>query len=190
MSPANRIRGILGHVRFDEVLRTFAEFFEREGMRWAVAGGLAMGAWGHARGTHDIDFLVSGDDRQRVIAFAESIGYETLFVSEGFSNHVHPSDVFGRVDVLYAYAGTAAQLLGGTSLREVAGISIPVLSPTHLAMMKMLAMKSRPMRVLVDGNDVAYLLTRPEMDHGALRDYCSRNGLLDLIDAIERTTHR
>jgi predicted nucleotidyltransferase len=71
MSPANRIRGILGHVRFDEVLRTFAELFEREGMRWAVAGGLAMGAWGHARGTHDIDFLVSGDDRQRVIAFAD-----------------------------------------------------------------------------------------------------------------------
>ncbi len=145
-----------------------------------------MGAWGHARGTHDIDFLVSGEDRQRVIAFAESIGYETLFTSEGFSNHVHGSDEFGRIDILYAYGGTAEQLLGGRSWREVAGVSIPVLNPTHLAMMKMLAMKSRPMRVLVDGDDVAYLLTLPEMDRRALRDYCSRHGLLDLIDAIER----
>jgi len=29
-------------MQFDEVLRTFAEFFEREGIRYAVAGGLAI----------------------------------------------------------------------------------------------------------------------------------------------------
>jgi hypothetical protein len=189
MSPANRIRGILGRVRFDEVLRTFAGFFEKEGIRWALAGGLAMGAWGHPRGTHDIDFLVSGNDRDRVIGFAESIGYETLFISEGFSNHAHAAEAFGRVDILYAYGDTAELLLDARTEREIAGMTVPVLSPTHLAMMKVLAMKNRPMRVLVDGNDVAYLLKRPEIDRQALRDYAERHGLLGLLDAIERQPH-
>jgi hypothetical protein len=103
---------------------------------------------------------------------------------------VHPSDEFGRVDVLYAYRDTAEQLLAATTRRDVAGLSVPVLSPTHLAMMKALAMKNRPLRVLVDGNDVAYLLKLPEMDRNALRDYCARHGLLELIDAIERQTQR
>jgi hypothetical protein len=187
MSPANRIRGILGRVRFDEVLRTFAEFFEREGVRWAVAGGLAMGAWGHARGTRDIDFVLPATDRQRVIAFAESIGYETLFVSEGFSNHLHGSEVYGRVDLIYAHGDTAEQLLSAVTHREVAGLTVPVVSATHLAMMKMLAMKSRPMRLLIDGNDVVYLLALPEMDRKAIRDYCTRHDLLALLNAFERT---
>src|SRR5262249_46708902 len=33
-------------MQFDEVLRTFGEFFEREKIPYAVIGGLAMQAWG------------------------------------------------------------------------------------------------------------------------------------------------
>jgi len=72
MSPANRIRGILGRVRFDEVLRTFAEFFEREGIRWAVIGGLADGVYGNPR--HDMQPIFAVDERTRdhVVAFANA----------------------------------------------------------------------------------------------------------------------
>ena len=174
-------------MRFDEVLRTFAEFFDKEGIRWALAGGLAMGAWGHSRGTRDADFLVSIEHRERIVKFAESLGYETLFVSDGYSNHLHPSSDLGRIDVIYASGDTAERLLASVTRREIGGRSLPILSATHLAMMKMLAMKNRPMRVLIDGNDVAFLLHLPEIDREAVRDYCARHGLLDLLNVLERT---
>lgn len=71
-------------MQFDQVLRTFADFFEREGIRYAVAGGAALVAWGHTRPTHDVDFAVDGNERERVIAYAEVLGYETTFASEGY----------------------------------------------------------------------------------------------------------
>lgn len=60
-------------MRFDEVLRTFAEFFDREGIRWAVIGGLADGAYGDPR--HDMKVMFAADtkSRDRVINFANAI---------------------------------------------------------------------------------------------------------------------
>jgi hypothetical protein len=174
-------------VRFDEVLRTFAGFFEEEGMRWAVAGGLAIHAWGHSRTTNDIDFVVDGVHQQRIIGFAESLGYETLYVSNGYSNHEHPSKDFGKIDLLYVYGDTAERLFAGATERAAANeVTAPVLRPEHLAMMKALAMKNRPMRVLIDSPDVAFLLSLPETDRAAVRDYFAKHGLLELFDAIER----
>jgi len=172
-------------MRFDEVLRTFGEFFEREGVRWAVGGGLAMHAWGHSRSTNDIDFIVDGAARQRVISFAESLGYETYNASEGFSNHEHPSRDLGKIDLLYVYGDTADKVFGSVSRRIAAGdVSAPVLSPEHLAMMKALAMKNRPPRVLIDSPDVAFLLDLPSTDRNAVRDYFERIGLLELYERI------
>jgi hypothetical protein len=77
MRPANPIRGILGRVRFDEVLRTFAEFFEREGVRWAVIGGLAEGAYGNPRHDMKVAFVIDRAARVRVTTFVESLPLET-----------------------------------------------------------------------------------------------------------------
>jgi len=62
----------------------------------------------------------------------------------------------------------------------------PVLRPEHLAMMKAMAMKDRPPRVLIDSPDVAFLLSLPETNREQVRDYFARHGLLDLFDAIDR----
>jgi hypothetical protein len=43
-------------MQFDAVLRTFAEFFERGKIPWAIAGGLAVAAWGYQRATQDNRF--------------------------------------------------------------------------------------------------------------------------------------
>ncbi|HEX6099405.1 MAG TPA: hypothetical protein VF432_24025 [Thermoanaerobaculia bacterium] len=45
-------------MKFDEVLRRFSAFFEAEGIRYALAGGNAMLAWGHQRLTNDVDFAM------------------------------------------------------------------------------------------------------------------------------------
>src|SRR5215211_5511291 len=129
-------------MQFDEVLRTWKEFFEREGIRYALIEGLAVHAWGRSRLTKDVDFVVDASSRDRVVAFAESSGYETLHVSAGFSNHEHPDAYFGRIDFMYATGETAERIFRAATVKRVLEeISAPVASPEHLAMMKAIAMK-------------------------------------------------
>ncbi len=180
-------RGILGGVRFDEVLRTFARFFETEGLRYAVAGGLAIHAWGHSRTTRDIDFVVDGSAQDRVIAFAESLGYRTLHVSGGYSNHEHPDHAFGIVDFMYVHGTTADRVFADASNRLVAGDEeAPVPKPEHLIAMKVQAIKNSPRRVSIDVPDIEYLLTLPGVDRSEVRDYFDRAGLLRIYDVIEK----
>lgn len=175
-------------MKFDEVLRTFSEFFEREGIRYALAGGLAIHAWGHSRFTHDIDFAIDGVHRQRALAFTESIGYRTLHVSPGYSNHEHPDEDFGILDLIYLYDDTADRIFADAARRFVVGdVEAPVVKPEHLIAMKVQAIKNAPRRVSIDVPDIEFLLTLPGIDKAAVRNYFERAGLLRIFDVIEKS---
>lgn len=174
-------------MQFDEVLRTWKAFFEREGVRYALIGGLAVHAWGRSRLTKDVDFVVDASSRERVVAFAESLGYETLRVSAGYSNHEHADFELGRIDFMYVSGDTADALFTAVSEKEVVGgISAPVASAEHLAMMKAIAMKNVPHRALFEGEDVRVLLKVPGVNRDAVREYYRRHGLLERFNAIEK----
>lgn len=174
-------------MRFDEVLASFVDFFEREELRFALIGGLAMQAFGHSRFTRVIDFVVERSARDRVVAYAESRGYETLHVSEGYSNHLHGDNAMGRVDFMYVDHPTAVKLFDGATVRAIVGrIEAPVPRPEHLAAMKVMAMKNAPERVLTDSPDIRFLLGLPGIDRSEVREYFVRHGLLEIFDAMER----
>lgn len=175
-------------MQFDVVLRTFGEFFERERIRYAVIGGLAIYAWGRLRPTKDADFAVDSSNQKRVVGFVESLGYETLQATAAFSNHAHADQAFGRVDFMYLDPMTADKVFGAATGRVILeGVESKVASPEHLAMMKALAMKNFPHRALFEGEDVRTLLNVPGVDRDAVRDYFRRHGLLELFDAIDKT---
>jgi hypothetical protein len=178
-------------MQFDLVLRTFAEFFEREGIRYALAGGLAVQSWGlRSRATHDVDFVVDLISRERIIAFTESSGFETLHASGGYSNHLHSDSALGRVDFMYVVGETAERVFETAERKSAVGVIVPLVRPELLAAMKATSMKNRPHRVLTDAADVAYLLTIPGVDRAQIRDYFAERGLLDLFDGIERHSQR
>lgn len=170
---------------FATVLRTFGEFFEREHIQYAVIGGVAVTAWGRARATNDLDFAVDGAEQRRAITFAESLGYETLYVSHGFSNHAHPDPAFGRVDLMYLRGSTAEKVFAMTADKPLLeDRRLPVASAEHLAMMKGLAMRQKPHRALYEAEDVRVLLNVDGVDLEAVREYYRHLGMLDFIDVI------
>ncbi len=175
-------------MQFDVVLRTFSGFFDQEGIRYVVIGGVAVTAWGRVRSTFDLDFAVHGDNAARVVTFAESLGYETLYVSAGFSNHLHADRAMGRVDFTYMRGRTAEEVLKSATLKPlVDDRDLPVASPEHLAMMKGLAMKNNPERMRYEGEDVRVLLNVEGVDRDAVREYYHRLGLLEYFDAIVKS---
>jgi len=172
---------------FERVLRTFIGFFDEQGIRYVVIGGLAVHAYGRLRPTKDADFGVDLDNQRRVIAFAESVGYETINDSRAFSNHVHADPTMGRVDFMYFDEMTAAKIFAVASEnRLIEGISARVAAPGHLAMMKALSMKNFPQRALYEGDDVRVLLEVPGVNVAEVREYYERQGLLGLFDAIRK----
>ena len=173
-------------MQFDQVLRTWKAFFEREGVRYAVIGGLAMRAWGSPRTTEDVDFVVDLAARERVIGFAEAEGFETLHVSDSYSNHLRGVD---RIDFMYVEPSTADQIFGAADEKTFIGdVPLNVARPEHLAAMKALAIKWNPRRAFRDMSDIGILLRVPGVDRAFIRDYFARKGMLDVFDEIEKHT--
>lgn len=173
-------------MQFDALLRTWITWFEEQHITYALAGGNALRAWGHDRPTYDVDFVIRGTDRARAIAFAESLGYETAHVSTGYSNHYHPDEAFGHVDLMYVYGATAEQVFSGSIRRALVGVDLPVVRPEHLIAMKVRAMKNSAIRVLIDAPDIAFLLSLPGLDRDRVREYFSEHGLLKIYDELEK----
>jgi hypothetical protein len=173
---------------FSKVVRTIADYLNEEGAPFAMAGAFALHAYGLGRATVDIDFVVDASAQKPLVAFLESLGYETLHVSAGFSNHLHADPELGRVDFIYVSGETSRRMFtqSGTRLR-FGDREVPVPRPEHLVAMKVHAMKNDPGRRLQEMADIRFLLQWPGIDENEVREYFEKAGLPDRYDEIRRT---
>ena len=142
-----------------KTIAAFVDFFAREQIPYVVIGGIAVQAWGYSRNTWDIDFAVRIVDRERVLNFAESLGFQTLYVSAGYSNHLHADPEFGRLDFMYVDETTAEKLFSRARMKQIANTAteVPVATPEHLIAMKVLVSELLDLDVPTSSDDVANL---------------------------------
>ena len=57
-------------------LEALVDAFDREGIEYALCGGIALGVHGHVRATRDIDMLVPPDQLDRAVAAAKACGFD------------------------------------------------------------------------------------------------------------------
>jgi len=164
-----------------------AEFFQRSGFRHALAGAFALHAYGLSRGTFDLDFVTQAEAQPDLVTFLESLGYETLHRSAGYSNHLHALADLGRIDVIYVAGETSERLFrDARTMPGTAGRSVLVPRPEHIAAMKVQAMKNDPQRTLRDLDDVRFLLGLPGVSEPEIRGYFERAGLLSRYEEMKR----
>jgi hypothetical protein len=175
-------------VNFSKVIEEIAGFLRRENVRFALAGAFALHAYGLSRATSDVDFVTEAGVRQRLVTFLESLGYETLYSSSGYSNHLHPESEMGRVDLIYVDGETARRLFDapGTSFR-LGDHELSVPRAEHLAAMKVHAMKNDPGRALQEMADIRFLLQLDGVDEDEIREYFEKAGLEEKFDEIKRS---
>jgi len=173
---------------FERVYELVASFLEDRGFRIGVVGGLGLHGHGISRTTLDLDVVTEAAAQDALVAFLESRGYETLYRSPGYSNHLHPEADLGRVDVVYVDPPTAGRLFPACAPRLPLGKRTALVPrPEHLAAMKVQAMKNDPSRELQDMADVQALLRLPGVDSQEVRSYFERAGLLERYEAILRS---
>ena len=172
---------------FARVLRIVASLFEEQRVLYAVAGAFGLHAYGLTRATLDLDFVVDAEVQPNLVSFLESLGYETLYLSSGYSNHLHADPAMGRLDFVYV-AGDTSRLLFDSAQRRLLleGVSIPVPKPEHLAAMKIQAMKNDPSRTFQEMSDIQFLLALPSVDREEIKRYFEKQGMVDRYDEIQR----
>lgn len=175
-------------MNFFSVLESLVAFFQREKCRFAIIGAFALHAYGLSRATGDLDFIVDSACQSKCLEFLESIGYETLYVSSGYSNHLHPMPAMGRIDFVYVAGVTAAKLFDNAkqvlTLNQGA-MTLPVPKPEHLVAMKLFAMKNDPARAFQEMADIHYLLMLPEINEEETRQYFIKYGFQEQYEAIK-----
>jgi hypothetical protein len=170
---------------FADVLGKVAAFFEREKQPFAVIGAFGLHAYGLSRATTDLDFVTDFAVQAALVPYLESIGYETLHVSTGYSNHLHPVSALGRLDFVYVSGETSRQLFGSARIMTILeGILLAVPRAEHLAAMKIQAMKNDPQRTFQEMADILFLLRLPDIDRNEIRGYFEKQGMIDKYDEI------
>jgi hypothetical protein len=150
------LQGMLGFVspKLREALLLSAEALQRLGIRYAVAGGFAVGAYGYIRATTDVDFLVG----------EEAFEHHGALVT--FKPGV-PIQV-GGVLVDYLSAAALGKHLEETINHPTSAGELPVVSIEALIYMKLLAKRRK------DLLDVTELL-KAGADAKKIREYLQQH---------------
>lgn len=152
----------------EAALRAATELLEREGVRYAVVGALAVSARTIPRFTSDVDLAVAVESDEEVEALVGCFIRSGYSIRELFEHSttgdiltvrlVHPSRPDVSTDLLVGPSGIEDEVVAGAERVEVFPLwPVPVATTGHLIAMKLLAHDGgRP----VDRQDLIHLLRR------------------------------
>ena len=167
-------------MKFKKTFQVLIEFFERERIDYALIGAFALKAYGYTRATQDVDFIARQKDQKKIIANLESLGFETLYSSTGYSNHLHPLSGLGRIDFVYVKGDTAESIFKeAVRILLFDNLTVPVVRPEHIVALKVFAMKNDPDRALREMADIKELLSLPEINLQEVREYFEKYGQME-----------
>lgn len=170
---------------FRVALEKLLSLFERDHVRYALIGGMALGVWGVPRGTVDVDFLVHRADMERVAAIMQALGYECRYRTENVSQYVSPLKIFGEVDFLHAFRVPSLSMLERAEVRKVfdESISVKVVKVEDLIALKVQAMANDESRRSLELSDIKSLLAMhgSTLDWDLLADYFALFGCEALL---------
>lgn len=164
-------------MNFRAILQQLVSSFVEAEIGYALIGGYAVGLWGVARGTVDIDFLVVRDDLPRLDQIMRQCGFSLVHRSENVSQFSSPG---GGIDFLHAFRHHTRTMLSRAVERSIfAGeILVRVLRPDDLIGMKIQAMANDPDRTPLDRYDIEELMRL----HGATLDWLLVEEYFDLFE--------
>jgi len=176
---------------FHATLAAVTARLDREGCRWAVIGGVAMGFYGWARTTFDIDILVDGCLAERLAALLDDLGYRVDFQWEESTHLVPTRDDRCRLDILHAKRPhTQAMLSRAHRIRVDDSLAVPVVELEDLIGLKVQAMINDPERRRGELVDIRALLeaaaARGGCDMTRVREYFALFSELDELAELSK----
>ncbi len=161
------------------------------GIDHALIGGLAMGAHGAGRNTHDLDLLADGSRADDVDQILCGLGYTTLYRTADVGNYVSDDPAKGRVDFLFSQRPLSRAMLARARALRALEVDVHVVDPEDLIGFKVQSSSNNPRRRRQDMADVQRILELvPDLDLERIREYFQlfdREKELDELLSLLRT---
>lgn len=160
-------------MKFSKVLPTLFSEFEKQGIDFALVGGLALYFSGAARTTFDADFLILLTQSDLIDKIMKRLGYTPVHTSSDVVNYVAKDPDLGQVDFLLAHRSYALAMLKRAEKKDVMGNPVKVLQPEDLIGLKVQSSSNDPKRASQDKADIENLLVRhaKTMNWALVQDY-------------------
>ncbi len=133
---------------FEKIIPLIIGDFKKEGIRYALIGGFAMGAMGMVRSTMDADFLVDSGDLPKIHKIMKKYSYKCVYETENVSQFVSNIKIFGELDFLHAFRKISLSMLSRAKSSPIfAGkCKIKILRPEDIIGLKLQALANNPER--------------------------------------------
>jgi len=160
-------------MKFSKVLPLLFNDLQKNGIDFALIGGVAIYAYGIDRSTIDVDFLILVSNADSVDKLMSSHGYTIGNKTATFVNYVSKDPDMGRVDFMYAQKERSIAMLGRAEKRWVVGHDVKILRPEDIIGLKVLSSTNDPDRASKDRWDIEDLMRRfhDTLDWQLVRDY-------------------
>jgi predicted nucleotidyltransferase len=176
---------------FTRVLSRVVSDLDKNGVRYALIGGMAMAMHGLQRTTLDLDFILLLQDLETADRILQSHGYHRDFHSENVSHYLGDNAALGRIDLLHAFrSSTLGMLERAARLPWPDSIAVPVVHLEDLIGLKVQALVNDPSRRERDWADILQMICHARdqsvsVDWELLEDYF---GIFDLGDKLTELT--
>lgn len=165
------------------LIQHIKKFFEEKSLHYALVGGFALHAYGYTRATKDIDFVTDVSNHKIISQMLEELGFHSLQNDTSFAIFINDLSK-DRIDFMYVDVTTSKALFSNTQMKFIDEIELPVVSPTHLAMMKIFAASQDTTRCKRDIEDVHQLYLRDVIDADSIKEILTKYDLLNYFEDI------
>jgi hypothetical protein len=130
-----------------------------------VIGGHAVAAYGFARTTEDLDFLIRKSERAQWSALLQGSGYSLAHDGGSFLQFTSSAVEDWDIDLMLTEDGTFQKILDDSKPATLCGAAVQIPALDHLLALKLHALKnSQTRRFLKDFGDVCNLIQANKVD--------------------------
>ena len=169
-----------------EILRLIRVYAEDKGLPFMLIGGQAANYYGISRQTGDIDLLVRSSDKDQWHSFLTRLSYKAGQNSSVFARYRADLGTW-PIDLMYVDDDTFKKIYDNAKDSDVNVGGVKVISPEHLVMLKLHALKHfQPERFSKDYSDLILLLKTgtAKMTKAELEGLCLKYATSELYEKI------
>ena len=162
-------------------IEQFTNELESVGVQYAIIGGLAVFAYGGERTTFDVDFLIHGDDREKIKQIAQGLSLKIINENEEviqFSGQI-------QIDIIFANREKARAML--SNAKKIDCLPYPVVSAEDLVGLKIQAFSGDRSREFIDKGDILTIFKNvSELDFNKIKEYADLFNVWNEIEEIKK----
>jgi len=172
------------------VFHLISDLTEKEGVSCILIGGFAVNYYRVTRQTADVDFLITKDDFDKIIALLEKAGYKKDLIQENFAQLKSTQISLLDIDFMFVNKDTLTKIRKESQEVEIAKQKILVPSLDHLIALKLHSIKHNPkLRLNRDLPDIINLIEINEVNfkNKKFKELCLKFGTNEIYNKILET---